>query len=74
MARSWEPAFVAVSTLLGEPPEAIAAALSVASPAGELERSGVRSPRRPASRHARAEAIAAAVTNVIRALEAMGPS
>ncbi len=68
MRRPWEPAFVAVSTLLGEPPEAIAAAL------GDGERAAPPPADAAASRRARAEAIAAGVSSVIRALEAMGPS
>jgi hypothetical protein len=66
--RSWEPAYLAVSAVLGEPLDAAVAALGEggATHAADLLKA-LRSP----SREARARALAHAISEVAVAVEAM---
>jgi hypothetical protein len=66
---SWESAYFATSALLGEPLEASIASLGEAGPARAAELvEALRSP----SREVRALALARAVSDVARAVDAMG--
>jgi hypothetical protein len=65
MTARWEPSFVAIAALLGEPADAIEAELGTGREhAGELLRS-MRSP----DRTARARAMAAVITEIAMTLE-----
>jgi len=64
----WEPAFVAVSAIAGEPPEAVASALG---DAGMAHAASLVRALGAASRDARARALARAVSDVALALDAM---
>ncbi len=69
MSASWESAFLATGALLGEPLEATVASLGEAGRArATVLLEALRSP----SRDARALALARAVSEVARAVDAMG--
>jgi hypothetical protein len=63
----WEPAFVAVGILLGEPPEAVRASLASSTSIGAAR---LMSRLDAPSREARAQALAHVVSKVAIALEA----
>jgi hypothetical protein len=64
-AERWEAAFVAVSAIAGEPPEAVASALGVARAADLVRALGA------ASKEARARALARVLSDVALAIDAM---
>jgi hypothetical protein len=66
MSARWEPSFVAVAALLGEPVESIEAALGD----GREHAAALLQALRSTERVARARAMAAVVTDVATALEA----
>jgi len=68
MSAGWEPSFVAVSTLLGEPLEATLAALGAR---GSALGAGLRQGLESESREARAGSLAREASKVAIALEAM---
>ena len=68
MTDGWQRSFVAVSALLGEPLEIVAAALRSPCPEARATLRALQSPERLA----RARAIAQVAADVVRELDAMG--
>ncbi len=68
MSERWEPAFLAVGVLVGEPLEALTAALG---DAGEPHTTSLVEALRSTSRETRARAIARVVSDVAVAIDAL---
>jgi len=71
MSARWEPAFVAVSAIVGVPTDEAAAALG---PGGAANAEAVLAALRGGSREARARAIARPLADVAAAIDALRPA